>query len=525
MNSIYLENNVSLPKFNDSDISSLKYYFELNKRYYDKVNAELQTELAEHPVFGPLIKMQTPQQQKAQNERSHEMQRAAIFDGKWQEYAAELMTQGIMYARMNISYVDWYELIKLYKKLLIPHLKKDFPKSDDIISFLDGMTILIDYVMYALADAYFREKNNIIKTKEEQFRAIFENLADTILLIDKNLTINMINRVGVGLKKENFIGKSLLDVQMPDSYDTVKNAIDSVFKTKAPSTFETRYILDGLKKYYSSSVSPILGTDGEVENLVLTSRDISAKKRSENEIKEMNVTLESKVSERTEQLKKSNSELEQFAYSASHDLQEPLRSITNFSKLLSIKLEKYSDKEINEYMNTISGGAKRMSNLIFDLLNYSRIGKEMSKSEINFGKLLPEVLTELSASIEESGAEIHLEKLPTINAYEIKSVFLNLIGNAIKFRRKDVPCVINISASEKGKEIMFAIKDNGIGIEKEYYNRIFIIFQRLHTLVEYDGTGIGLSQCKKIIEQQGGKIWVESEFGKGSTFYFTLSKI
>jgi len=231
------------------------------------------------------------------------------------------------------------------------------------------------------------------------------------------------------------------------------------------------------------------------------------------------------VSERTEQLKKSNSELEQFAYSASHDLQEPLRSITNFSKLLAIKLEKYSDKEINEYMNTISGGAKRMSNLIFDLLNYSRIGKEMSKSEINFGKLLPEVLTELSASIEESGAEIHLEKLPTINAYEIKSVFLNLIGNAIKFRRKDVPCVINISASEKGKEIMFAIKDNGIGIEKEYYNRIFIIFQRLHTLVEYDGTGIGLSQCKKIIEQQGGKIWVESEFGKGSTFYFTLSKI
>ncbi|MEO6190145.1 MAG: ATP-binding protein, partial [Saprospiraceae bacterium] len=134
-------------------------------------------------------------------------------------------------------------------------------------------------------------------------------------------------------------------------------------------------------------------------------------------------------------------------------------------------------------------------------------------------------LTDLTSIIEESGAEIHFDKLPFVVSSELKSVFLNLISNAIKFRREGIPPVINISSSDIGKEFLFTIKDNGIGIEKEYYDRIFIIFQRLHTRFEYAGTGIGLSLCKKIIELHGGKIWVESELGKGSTFYFTIPKI
>ncbi|MEO6253112.1 MAG: ATP-binding protein, partial [Ferruginibacter sp.] len=179
-----------------------------------------------------------------------------------------------------------------------------------------------------------------------------------------------------------------------------------------------------------------------------------------------------------------------------------------FSNLLSGRLEKYPDQEINKYMSLIQGGANRMSKLIFDLLEYSRIGKDMSKSETDCDKLVHEVLTDLTAIIQETGAEIHIKKLPVINSYDLKSVFQNLILNAIKFKKEGIPPVINISSSDTAKEFLFTIKDNGIGIEKEYYDKIFIIFQRLHTRFEYAGTGIGLSQCKKIIELHGGKIWV-----------------
>jgi light-regulated signal transduction histidine kinase (bacteriophytochrome) len=175
-------------------------------------------------------------------------------------------------------------------------------------------------------------------------------------------------------------------------------------------------------------------------------------------------------------------------------------------------------------MRLIIGGATRMSNRIFDLLNYSRIGKDMIKAKTDCNISLQEVLTDLSALIEESGAEISIEKLPVIVCGDLKFVFQNLIINAIKFKSEGMAPVINISASERGKEFLFKIKDNGIGIEKEYYDRIFIIFQRLHTRTEYEGTGIGLSLCRKIIELHGGNIWVESELGKGSTFYFTIPK-
>jgi light-regulated signal transduction histidine kinase (bacteriophytochrome) len=166
-----------------------------------------------------------------------------------------------------------------------------------------------------------------------------------------------------------------------------------------------------------------------------------------------------------------------------------------------------------------------MSTLITDLLNYSRIGKDTTLSQIDCNILLQEILKDMTTIIEESGAAINSEKLPVIKGYTyLKSLFQNLIINAIKFRKSDTRPIINISVQDKNTEWLFAIKDNGIGIEKEYHNRIFLIFQRLHTRAEYQGTGIGLAHCKKIIELHGGKLWLESELGKGSTFYFTIPK-
>lgn len=288
-----------------------------------------------------------------------------------------------------------------------------------------------------------------------------------------------------------------------------KNTLE--FET-TPSTF-TLILPDDTRKVVQGIGKIILNTHGQVSKMAGTVQDITEQYKAEKKLNQYIIELERK-----------NSEIQQFAYAASHDLQEPLRSISNFSKLLAKKLEKYPDKEIHHYMSLVSGGANRMSNLIFDLLEYSRVGKDMSKSVTDCDKLVHEILIDLAAIIEESGAEIHIKNLPIINCYDLKSVFQNLIINAIKFKKQDIHPIIHISAFEAEKEFLFSLRDNGIGIEKEYYNRIFIIFQRLHLRTEYEGTGIGLSLSKKIIELHGGKIWIESEFGKGSTFYFTIPK-
>ncbi len=514
-----------LPNFSESDIETLKHYFEFNKKYYDKINKELRPELLEHPVFGPILKAQTEEQQKQQNERSLEIQREAIYENKWEQYTNDLLTQGIMYARMNISYEDWYSIIKIYKDNLIPHIKKDFPESEKVITFLDGLSKFIDYAMYGIAEAYFTEKNNIIKAKEERFRAIFENSADHIMLIDKNRSIIMVNRLTGNYTEADTIGKSLFDFQPSENVDVLRNAIDKVFKEKAPHIYETEYVFDGKTTYYSSSISPIFSSDGEVDNIVFISRDVTAQKRSEIEIKDMNVILEHKVNERTEELKKTNNELEQFAYVASHDLREPLRTISNFASLFQAQYQGKIDSRADEYLNFILGSTKRMEALIKDLLDYSSIGRtDLNKSKVDSNELLKEISSDLSNSVTEARAEIHAEALPVIKGYpsELKSLFQNLISNAIKFHKPGTSPVINISAKNKNKDWLFSVKDNGIGIEEKYYGKLFILFQRLHSKEAYPGTGIGLVQCKKIVELHGGKIWVESVAGEGTTFYFTI---
>jgi len=225
-------------------------------------------------------------------------------------------------------------------------------------------------------------------------------------------------------------------------------------------------------------------------------------------------------------LMSSNKEMEQFAFIASHDMQEPLRTISNYIGLLQNQYKGKLDKDADRYLTSISGATVRMQSLIRDLLEYSKIGNDEKNVVIDCNLLLKDVLNDMDESIEESGAKIHSEQLPIINGYlsAIKSIFQNLISNAVKFRKKDVHPIINISAKIKDNEWFFTIKDNGIGIDKKYYDKIFVIFQRLHTKTEYAGTGIGLAHVKKIIELHGGKIWFESEPGKETTFYFTIPK-
>ena len=224
-------------------------------------------------------------------------------------------------------------------------------------------------------------------------------------------------------------------------------------------------------------------------------------------------------------LERSNAELEQFAYVASHDLQEPLRMITGDTQLLAKRYGDKLDQDANEYIDYAVDGAKRMQRLIHDLLGYSRVGtRGKGFVPTDCQAIVAETLRTLQPAIQESAATIAYDSLPTVmgDADQLPQLFQNLIGNAIKYRDSKSPSV-QVSCKHEGEHWLFSVRDNGIGIDPQYANRIFVIFQRLHGRDKYAGTGIGLAVCKKIVERHGGKIWVESELGKGATFYFTIA--
>jgi light-regulated signal transduction histidine kinase (bacteriophytochrome) len=246
----------------------------------------------------------------------------------------------------------------------------------------------------------------------------------------------------------------------------------------------------------------------------------------------LNMALERKVEERTadlrsanEKLLRANGDLEQFAYSASHDLQEPLRSIKLYSELLSMTCREKLDGEALQAFDLMRTGATRMELLLSGLLSYIQASRCESPAEpIDAGNALRAALENLAGAIAESGANIHVDALPSVRILntQLQQLFQNLIGNAIKYRKPGVPPVIDVSAERRNSEWRFMVKDNGIGIEDAYKERVFGLFKRLHTQHEYTGTGIGLALCQRIVEHYQGRIWVESKSGEGSTFYFTV---
>lgn len=254
-------------------------------------------------------------------------------------------------------------------------------------------------------------------------------------------------------------------------------------------------------------------TDQQPLRMIGTIQDITERKRAEDEL-----------ASRTLELERSNMELERFAYVASHDLQEPLRMMSSYADLLHSRYKGKLDEDADEFIGYITEGAERMQQLIRGLLAYSRMDTQGRKFEaVDLEERLKSVLENLQMSVEESAAVVTHDPLPkiTVESTQITQLFQNLIGNAIKFRGTEAPH-IHISADQNDTEWHFSVRDNGIGIDAKYFERIFVIFRRLHGRNEYPGTGIGLAICKKIVERHGGRIWVESEVGKGTTFHFTI---
>lgn len=239
-----------------------------------------------------------------------------------------------------------------------------------------------------------------------------------------------------------------------------------------------------------------------------------------------NHNREKQLQETLEKLNKSNQELQQFAYVASHDLQEPLRMVASYTQLLSRRYKGKLDKDADEFIHYAVDGANRMQKLINDLLTYSRVGTHgKPKKPTDCEQAVHQAVANLKMAIEESRASVTWNPLPTVlgDGTQLVQLFQNLIGNSIKFRGSEPPRIF-ISTEENEEECIFSVQDNGIGIDPMYNDRIFLVFQRLHTIEEYPGTGIGLAVCKKIVERHGGKIWVTSKPGEGSSFSFTLPK-
>ena len=257
---------------------------------------------------------------------------------------------------------------------------------------------------------------------------------------------------------------------------------------------------------------------------------VAERQRAEVRLKSMNEELEQKVAARTRELQRSNEELEEFAYAASHDLQEPLRMIAGHLQLLERRYKGKLGEDADEFIHYAVDGAKRMDQLIVDLLAYSRVGTHGQPfADVDLNRVLARALDHLTLRIEEGKAVVQSETLPKVqgDTVQLTQLFQNLLGNAIKFRGTQPP-VIDISCLPSAHDPQhfwtLAFKDNGIGIESQYFERIFQIFQRLHTREEFPGTGIGLSICKRIVDRHGGKIWLESALGQGTTFFFTLPR-
>ncbi len=386
-----------------------------------------------------------------------------------------------------------------------------------------------------------------------------ENLKDTPVILLTALSDTKDVLKGLECNADNFVTKpyeekyliskirQILKTSELRKSEKIQPGVEIVFSgQKFLITSERRQILDLLLSTYETAVRQNLelmkardelnSMNEQLEQKVeertaALNKEIIEHKLAEDELRKYRGRLEELVEQRTSELKKitrelehSNAELRQFAYAASHDLQEPLRTIAGFVKLLEKHYKGRLDERADEFIAYAIDGAKRMQELIKDLLEYSRIGTmDREFKPTDSASILDKVISNLRVAIKEGGAVVTHDYLPVItaDATQLGSVFQNLIGNAIKFHSAEAPRV-HISAERIEEEWIFSVRDNGIGIDKQYAEKIFVVFQRLHTRNVYPGTGIGLAICKKIVERHGGRIWVESEPGKGSTFYFTV---
>jgi PAS domain S-box-containing protein len=361
-----------------------------------------------------------------------------------------------------------------------------------------------------------RQAEEALRLENERFMRFVDSNIIGIVIADADGGIQLANDYYLhllGVTREDFLaGKVDWRTFTPDEWlPADEKALAELDERGICEPYEKEYVrTDGTRVPVYLADARLPGPDGQIAAFVL---DITDRKRAEQAIQRV-----------TDDLLRSNAELEQFAYVASHDLQEPLRMVSSYVQLLARRYQGKLDSDADEFIGYAVDGVKRMQNLINDLLAYSRVGRRGSEfMPISAEFLLQEALANLQLTIEDTDAKISHDTLPAVlgDAIQLSMVFQNLLGNAMKFHGAEPPC-IHIGAREEEGHWIFSFRDNGIGLDAKFAERIFVIFQRLHDRTSYPGTGIGLAICKRIVQRHGGRIWVDSQPGQGSTFFFTL---
>jgi len=361
-----------------------------------------------------------------------------------------------------------------------------------------------------------------LEESAKKLRTVIESIGDMLFITDNELNLVNVNDVAARVlgysDREQLTGTNLMEAV--SEKDRNRFAVD-IGKAMANK------FLEGVQEYtlmtthggefdVEANIEILLDSAGMPAGIVITARDVTERKM-----------MQEKLQKALEELKRSNTELQQFAYVASHDLQEPLRMVSSYLTLLARRYKGKLEKDADEFIEFAVDGAERMRGMIEALLLYSRVNTRGKPPEpIGCEDVMKQALTNLRIAIEERQAVVTHDPLPGIMADGIQMVqlFQNLIGNALKFHEEGQKPQVHVSAEDAGDNWLFSFRDNGIGIDPEFSERIFTIFQRLHSREKYPGTGIGLSVCKRIVERHGGRIWVESKLGQGATFKFTLPK-
>jgi PAS domain S-box-containing protein len=396
------------------------------------------------------------------------------------------------------------------------------------------LSMLPPAVHRALRQAEFRlqrkRAEEALQTSEERYRSLVELSPDALFVQAENKIV-FINSAGVKLfgatESEELIAKDVAKLLHPDDWPIFEKQLSRMFDDGRPSLpVELRLIrLNGSFMDAEVAAAPLVFEGAPAAQVI--AHDVTEQKRNVEEIRRLNADLEKRVNERTAELEAANKELEAFSYSVSHDLQAPLRHIEGFVEILFSSKGQSLDQESVRHLETIADSAKKMSRLIEDLLTFSRTARaELRKTSIKLDELVRSILRELQPPKPERKVDWVIGDLPEVEADPalLRQVMINVLGNALKYTRTRESARIEINARSAAREYVICIKDNGVGFDPRYAHKLFGVFQRLHRASDFEGTGIGLANVRRIIHRHGGRAWAEGEVDRGATFYFTLPK-